>query len=72
MLENYINKNKNIIIVGGTKTGRQNFLVEAVKLININERIVIVEKAAEIPRKKLYNDNSKNRNIISIQTGELL
>ncbi|MHB8035449.1 hypothetical protein [Clostridium sporogenes] len=71
MLENYINKNKNIIIVGGTKIGRQNVLLEAANLIDIKERIVVVEKIFEISKEKLFNDNCKNRDIMSVQTSEL-
>ncbi|HCL4480369.1 TPA: hypothetical protein N2D99_002457 [Clostridium botulinum] len=70
MLKNYVNINKNIIIVGGTEIGRQKVLLEAVNMIDSNERVVIVEEVFEIPKEKLFN-NFKNRNIISVQTNEL-
>ncbi|WP_434284637.1 hypothetical protein [Clostridium botulinum] len=71
MLKNYVNINKNIIIVGGTKIGRQKVLLEAVNSIDPNERVVIVEEVFEIPKEKLFNNNFKNRNVISVQTSEL-
>lgn len=71
MLESYVNENKNIIIIGGTKAGRQKVLLEAVSLIDNKERIAVIEKALEIPKEKLFKDNCNHKDIITIQTSEL-
>lgn len=76
MLEKYINKNKNIIIVGGTKKGRYNVLLGAMRLIDPKQRIVSIERTRSIisdenfPTSYINAIDIKNIQIEIVKVGE--
>lgn len=61
LMQSYINNKKNILIVGGTDTGKTTFTNALVKEIK-NERLVCIEEVREI-----QIDNNVNKNVSFIQ-----